>query len=86
MIQNYKLMNRSKAIISISLKSHSNLIGVYTIYFSKPLNDKIKLIDLELAITTLKDKITTLIEEYIELNSDEYESKDNLLIENKVSE
>ena len=86
MIQNYELMNRSKAIISICLKSYSNLIGVYTIYFSKPLDDKIKLIDLQLAITTLKSKITALIEEYIELNSDEYESKDDILIENKVSE
>lgn len=84
MIQNYELKNRSKAIISISLKDKSNLIGVYTIYFSKPLDDKIKLANLELSISTLKNKITDLIKEYIELNNGEYESPENILIENKI--
>ena len=84
MIQNYELKNRSKAIISISLKDKSDLIGVYTIYFSKPLDDKIKLANLELSISTLKNKITDLIKEYIELNNGEYESPENILIENKI--
>ena len=84
MIQNNILRNRSKAIISISLKDNENLMGVYTIYFSKPLDDRIKLIDLELAIKTLRDKITTLIKEYINLNEDETEN--SVLIENKISE
>lgn len=84
MIQNNILKNRSKAIISISLKDSGNLMGVYTIYFSRPLDDKIKLIDLELAIKTLRDKITILIKEYINLNEDETEN--NMLIENKISE
>lgn len=84
MLQNNILRNRSKAIISISLKDNENLMGVYTIYFSKPLDDKIKLIDLELAIKTLRDKIATLIKEYINLNEDETEN--NILIENKISE
>ncbi len=86
MIQNNILRNRSKAIISISLKDNENLIGVYTIYFSKPLDDKIKLIDLEFAIKTLRNKITALIKEYIDLNKDEYETENRMLIENKILE
>lgn len=84
MLQNNELKNRSKAIISFSLKNYGNLIGVFTIYFSKPLDDKIKLLDLEIAIITLENKITELIKEYIELNNDEYELADSILIENKV--
>lgn len=84
-LQNEQLKSRSKAIISIPIMNSEDLMGAFTIYFSKPLDDKIKLFDLELAITTLKNKIILLLKEYIELNENEYESGKNILIENKIS-
>lgn len=86
MLQNCELNNRSKAIISISLKNEFDLIGCYTIYFSKPLDDKIRLSSLELALNTLKEKMSKLVEEYIELNNDNEDISNNMLIENKVTE
>lgn len=84
-LQNEQLKSRSKAIISIPIMDSKDLIGTFTIYFSKPLNDKIKLFDLELAITTLKNRIVLLLKEYIVLNENEFESEKNILIENKIS-
>lgn len=83
-LQNYELMSRSKAIISISLKNKFDLVGVYTIYFSKPLDDKVKLLELESTITLLKNKLTELTEEYIEINKDSHEINTNMIIQNKV--
>ena len=86
MLKNYELKNRCKAIISISLKNQEDLLGVYTIYFSKPLDDKIKLINLDRVLNILKIKLTNLIKEYIELNENVYESINNILIENKITD
>lgn len=83
-LQDYELMHRSKAIISISLKNRHELVGVYTIYFSKPLDDKVKLLELEYAITFLKNKLTELTEEYIEINKDNHEIITNMIIQNKI--
>ncbi len=82
--QNIFLKNTSNAIITISLREDVNLLGCYTIYFSKPLDDKINLCKLEKSICVMIERFSELIKEYIKLNSDNLNIDDNPIIENKL--
>lgn len=82
-IQNLYLENMSKAIISIPIKDENELLGCYTIYFSKPLDDKIKLSNFKDSIFLLEKKLKCLIKDYLEINSEKIKLQGNSIIENK---
>lgn len=85
-IQNLYLENMSKAIISIPIKDENELLGCYTIYFSKPLDDKIKLSHFKDSIFSLEKKLEYLIKEYLEINSEKIKMQGISIIENKPIE
>lgn len=83
LLQNIELKSISKAIITIPLKNENKLLGCYSIYFSKPLKDEIKLSTLKESISLLQNKLSQLIKEYIMLN---YKDIDPLHVESNIIE
>lgn len=81
-LQNSYIEEHCNAIISIPIYLSKDLekddlkelIACYTIYFSKPLNEKIEVSNLGNSFITLVNKLNELIKEYIQLNKKEESS------------
>lgn len=70
------------AIITIPLRDINNeLLGCYTAYFTKPLNDKIKITSLRNGLQILGNKFSELIKEYILFNCEENNNVEKAIIE-----
>ena len=84
-LQNNELEDFCKSMISIALDDGKKIIGCFTIYFSKPLNDMVEIKALDNFIASLKIQLTDLVKQYIDINGYTYETTDNMFIENKNS-
>lgn len=67
-LQNKILQMNTKALISIPINDKNNVIGCYTIYFSKPLDDKVEISKIENLINNLKIILSNLIIPFTDTN------------------
>lgn len=83
-LENKQIEEYYKAIITITIfddVEESQLIGCYTLYFSKPIDERIEFRKISIAINALTSKLRDLIIEYLSLNphSRKKEKDDNVI-------
>lgn len=64
-LQNKSIENKCNAIIAIPIfNENGEVIACFTVYFNKPLDDKIKLKTIKSALNIIKNKLNMYVEEY----------------------